>query len=238
MKREELIQAFVEKKLGKEEKSEFDRLFETDPEFREEVAFHKDLKTAFSTMERERIKTKLQQFETDLKTNSKKRYAPWLTAACILVIVGIGLMTFFNKNAAPSQLYADYFEPYENVVAPITRGETNKTTKKSTFVAYEKKEFGKATKGFRTLFENTGESYYLLYQANALMAAGQVEKAIPILKKHLALNDGFAEKSRWYLALSYLKTGQPENAEELFQEIVEKNAYKTEEAKAILKDLE
>lgn len=237
MKREELIQAFVEKKLGKEEKAEFDRLFETDPEFREEVAFHNDLKTAFSTMERERLKTKLQQFESELKAPKQKTYAVWLAAACILVIVGVGLMTFFNKNTAPSQLYADYFEPYENVVAPITRGKTNETTKKYTFVAYEKKEFEKATKGFRTLFENTGESYYLLYQANALMANNQIKEAVPLLEKHLAFKDKFADKSRWYLALAYLKTKEVKKAEKLLRKIVEENAYKTKEAKEILAQL-
>ncbi|HET8809474.1 MAG TPA: hypothetical protein VFM65_04330 [Flavobacteriaceae bacterium] len=237
MKREELIQAFVEKKLGKEEKSEFDRLFETDPEFRKEVAFHKDLKTAFSTMERERLKTKLQQFESELKAPKQKTYAVWLAAACILVIVGVGLMTFFNKNSAPSQLYADYFEPYKNVVAPITRGETNETTKKATFVAYEKKEYEKAAKGFRALFENTEESYYLLYQANALMANNQIKEAVPLLEKHLAFDDKFADKSRWYLALAYLKTKEVEKVEKLLRKIVEENAYKTKEAKEILAQL-
>lgn len=238
MNREELIQAYVSNKLGKEEKAEFDRLFENDPEFRKEVEFHKDLKAVFADLERKRIKTKLQNFESELKTGSQKSYAPWLVAASILVLVGIGILTMFNNPANSDQLYMAYFEPYENVVQPITRGQSIESMKTEVFISYEKKAYKKAAAGFQQLYETTGESYYLLYQANALMADGQPQKAVPLLKQHLAAKDAFAEKSRWYLALAYLKTNETKKAKIVLRNIVAGKTYKADDAKEILKELE
>lgn len=237
MNREKLIQAYVLNKLGKEEKEEFDQLYEGDQDFRKEVEFHQDMAAAFSEMERKRIKAKLRKFEEELKSPKQKNYTPWLVAASVLIIVGIGLMNLFNKEENSNQLYMAYFEPYENVVQPITRGQSIENLKTTVFIAYEKQEYTQASEGFQQLYETTNESYYLLYEANALMADNQLEKAISILEKHVALEDEFVEKSRWYLALAYLKMEKIPQAKQLLQEIEHKNSYKAKDARAILKEL-
>lgn len=234
MNKEELIQAYLENKLSKEKKAECDHMFETDADFRKEVQFHKDMKAAFSGLERERIKAKLQKFESEIHMPKQKTYTKWLVAASILIIIGIGAMTFLNNPVDSDQLYLSYFEPYENVVQPITRGESIENMKTEVFIAYEKAEYEKAAQGFNKLYQTTKESYYLLYEANALMANDQPEKAIPLLKKQLAANDAFAEKSRWYLALAYLKTKKPEKAKEFLREILNAQAFKSGEAENIL----
>ena len=238
MNREELIQAYWRNKLDKAEKAEFDRLFKTDSEFRKEVEFHQDMSNAFSAMEREHLKNKLQEFESELKAPKQKSYALWLAAASVVLIVGVSLMTFFNTTADPGQLYADYFKPYENVVVPITRGESIESMKKEVFIAYEKEAYQKAATGFRQLYENTQEPYYLLYQANALMGADQVEKAVPVLREHMGHEDRFLEKSRWYLALAYLKIKETEKAKAVLRQIQQNHSYNSAEATRILKALE
>lgn len=234
MNKEELIQAYLRNKLSKEKKAECDHLFKTDKDFRKEVEFHKDMKAAFSELERERIKAKLQKFETELHTPKQKTYTKWLVAASVLILIGIGAMTFLNNSADSDQLYMAYFEPYENVVQPITRGQSIENMKTEVFIAYEKAEYEKAAQGFNKLYQTTKESYYLLYEANALMANDQPKKAIPLLKKQLAAKDAFAKKSRWYLALAYLKTKKPEKAKEFLREIMKNQSYKSDEAKNIL----
>lgn len=238
MNKDELIQAYIGNRLGKDKKAEFEALFENDQDFRKEVQFHKDLSAAFSDIERRRMKRKLREFENDLKTPKQNNYAPWLVAASILVIIGIGWMTFFNNPTNTDQLYMAYFEPYENVVGPITRGQSVQAMKTEGFVAYEKGEYEDAAQLFQELYANTGESYYLLYEANALMASDQMKKAVPLLEKHLAINDAFAGKSRWYLALAYLTTDETYQAKILLQKIVKYDGYKAEEAMEILDKLE
>ena len=49
------------------------------------------------------------------------------------------------------QLYAQYFEPYRNVVQPIVRGENKTDTKSKAFQAYETKNYEDALKYFNTL---------------------------------------------------------------------------------------
>lgn len=252
MNREDLIQDYLHGRLGKRGQAEFDALYESDADFRDEVEFQKNLDAAFSSINKEETKEKLRGFENEMererknpsgvrylnegnKTNST--YKKWLTAACILVVVGIGLMFFFNKST-PEQLYYAHFEAYPNVVNPIIRGESETTLANKTFIAYEKGEYEKAITGLSQLYEQTGKGHFLLYQASALLEIGKTEKAIPLLKKQLALDDAFSEKSRWYLALAYLKTGETEKAKRLFKEISSENSYKTEEAKSILSELE
>lgn len=237
MNRDKLIQAYVLNKLGKEEREEFDQLYKNDAAFRKEVEFHQDMAAAFSEIERKRIKTKLQKFEEELKAPKPKSYTPWLVAASVLIIVGIGLMNLFDTDGNSDQLYMAYFEPYENVVQPITRGQSIENLKTTVFIAYEKQEYTKAAEGFHQLYESTDETYFLLYEANALMADNQLEKAIPILEKHVAMEDEFVEKSRWYLALAYLKTEKVSQAEKLLQEIKKRNSYKAKDASAILQKL-
>ena len=246
MNREKLIQDFLNGRLNEQELAEFDALYKTDAGFREEVEFQKDLKASFSSVKRDELKTKLQGFEEELKSKGKVRhlktdkptssYKKWLAAACILVIVGIGLMYFFDKPTA-NEIYFAHFKTYENVVNPITRGETGKNLADSSFISYEKGEYKKAAEGFAQLFSETGKSYYLLYEANAYLAYEKPEKAIPLLEKQLSYQDEFSEKSKWYLALAYLKTGEIEKAKTLFEEIKVAGSYKAEEAGEIIKDL-
>ncbi len=238
MNQEEFIRSYLNSRLNETEKVEYKRLLATDPEFRKEVEFQTDLKATFSKMTGERMKAKLKTFEDELAPSKRKPYGIWLAAASVIVIIGVSLSLFLNNNASSDQLYMAYFKPYENVVQPITRGQSEEASKTEIFMAYEKGNYEKAEKGFQKLYETTNETYYLLYQANALMADHQLKKAIPLLEKQLAFNDEFAEKSRWYLALAYLKTGENTRAEELLREIVNKQGYKANAAKEILKKFE
>lgn len=237
MTREELIQSYLNNRLNENEKAEFRHLLQTDPEFEKEVSFQQDLKVAFSKMKAEAMKEKLKSIEDDLRPARRNAYTYWLAAASILIIVGIAFSLIFNNSGSSEKLYLAYFEPYENVVHPVTRGQENETLEAAVFQEYENGNYEKAVDGFKKLYENTKHGYYLLYEANAMMAQGKVENAVPILKEHLALHDVFGEKSRWYLALAFLETNETAKAKELFQEIVAAKSFRAEQAEAILEEL-
>lgn len=238
MNQEEFIRSYLNGRLNETEMAEYQRLLETDPEFRKEVGFQKDLKTAFSKLNSERIKTKLKKFEDEFTPSKRNHLTIWLVAASVLIIIGTGFITFFNNPTSPDKLYLAYFKPYENVVAPITRGQSTEALKTEIFLAYEKENYEKAAEGFNRLYESTNETYYLLYEANALMAKGKVKKAIPLLQKQLNFQDDFAEKTRWYLGLAYLETNQVKKAKKLLQEIVAAKSYNAKKAETILEKLE
>ena len=66
----------------------------------------------------------------------------------------------------------------------------------------------------------------------------RAKEAIPLLLEHLKTKDTLTEKTYWYLALAYLKIEDKQKAKELLSTVIIKGAYKTKEAKQLLKDIE
>lgn len=240
MNREELIQAYLHHRLAEDKREEVEEKIASDPTFKEEYEQQVNLNAGFSSLEQARIKTKLQGFENEIKDSGKKpNFKEWLVAASILFIVGLGLTVYFTQNQESSTvLYASYFEPYKNVIAPITRGEKEESQQQTAFMAYEKKEYSQAASAFQSLYSTTQKGFYLLYEANAYMALNQTDKAILLLEKHLAMQDPFVQKTRWYLALAYLKEESTPKAIPLLKKLVQEKEFKAAEAQRILNALD
>ncbi len=249
MNREDLIQAYIHGRLDTKMQAEFDELYKNDDGFREEVLFYKDLNVAFSSLNQKEIKAKLREFEKELDPDEtsnvyekpeklkNKSLKKWIAAACLVIVVGLSLTLIFEKPGA-DEIYFAHFEPYPNIVSPITRGESEEDLLQQTFLAYKNGAYEKSAAGFKSLFESTQKSYFLLYEANSYLANDDPEKAIPLLEKQISFGDEFTEKSKWYLALAYLKTGKPDKSKKLFSEIIQAKSYKAEEAKEIIDKLD
>ncbi len=243
MEREELIDKFIRGTLTQDEKTQFDELHESDLSFKEEVAILTDLAVISGVEDREQLRQHINDFESKI-TSKETKVIPlflnkkWLIAASIVLIAVIGGITLLNPPAIDTTaLYAANFEPYKNVVTPIIRGETDENEEVTAFTLYEAKEYTKAADQFGHLFTTTKKPYLLLYQANALLAVDQSKEAITILEQHIELNDQLVERSRWYLALAYLKENRKEEATFILNEIVRRGAFKQSDAKKLLEKL-
>ena len=241
MNREELIQAYWKNKLDKEGKVEFDHLFETDPEFRKEVEFHQDMNAAFSAMDRERVKRKLQEFETQINAEQQqKKYKWWLAAACILVIVGVSLTTFFGGSETPNQLYADYFEPYPNVIVPTVRNaETSEEANvAAAFNYYDNRQYADAATAFYKLYQADSKDYAFFYHSVSLMAVGNTQKAITTLESHRWNEpENYQTMTHWYLGLGYLKLQDKEKAITHLEKVANSSKPLAKQAKEIIQKL-
>lgn len=236
MNNEEFIHSYLNGQLGEAEKERLRNLFEIDASFKEEWLFQTDMRMVFLELEREQLREKIKAFE--FVSQRRKLMQTWLIAASVLLLLGVVTFPFFNYKTSTNKIYASYFEPYKNVVQPMMRGKTSTTLDAEAFSSYEISNYQKALLGFQKLYKTTGKTYYLLYEANALMANGKIKRAIPLLQKQLSFQDAFAEKSSWYLALAYLKTHQITKAKRLFEKIVSQKSFKAEESQLILKELE
>ena len=67
MKNEELIALYFDGKLNANQKPLFDKLMSTDAEFRAQVEFEKQTKTAIISIKKDDLKRKLQQLEAPKK---------------------------------------------------------------------------------------------------------------------------------------------------------------------------
>ncbi|MDY8136869.1 tetratricopeptide repeat protein [Aquimarina sp. 2201CG5-10] len=244
MEREELIDRHLRGVLTQSEKEDFDNLLKSDADFRNDVEILKNLTIVSGVENRKELKNTLTDFESKI-TSKGTKVVPlfassrfWLTAASILLIIAIGTFALLNPFATNTEaLFAENFEPYRNVITPIVRGENNDTPEAIAFISYESKNYEKASSQFNELFKNTKRPYFLLYQANSLLASGDTKKAIPLLKQHIELNDQLSTRSKWYLALAYLKDGQKKNAISLLEQIVALESFKKGSAEALLKKL-
>ncbi|WP_157208281.1 tetratricopeptide repeat protein [Mariniflexile maritimum] len=240
-KQEDLIEKYIQNKLSPEETLLVDDLLQNDPNFKRELTFHTNLKQVLKKEDDANFRHLISKLEREAKhknTLPKRRYATWLAAASIALLVGLSYFFSMNQKASTSELFASYFEPYRNVIQPLERGNGNQDEKSLAFYAYEKGDYEKAIQLFTNLFTATKEPYYLFYKANALLKLEKANEAVPLLLEHLKTKDTLTEKSTWYLALAYLKLNDAANAKMTLKKVISEGNYKTSEAKKLLKALE
>lgn len=231
-----LITRYFEGILTPDEKSHLDYLLKTDKAFSNQFNFEKKTKAAITLEERQKLKAKLQKFETESSGRKRRNRKTWIPiAAAILILIGV-VSIFNSKQTSNSDLFAEYFEPYPNTVAPLVRGENAADNKTEAFKAYESGDFKSASIFFNRLFETNSEEYARFYEAVALMADRQFEASKTIFASSV-WSEEYSEKANWYLALNYLHLEQNKNARTILENIVEAKSYQHENAKKLLKKI-
>ena len=241
MDKEALINGYFENSLGQDQLKEFEQLLKTDPEFATEVDFQKELQQSLKKNERQEIKQMFRELNTEVNKPETKvfRLRPWLAAASIALLAGIGAwMLFFNTpEINTDQLYAANFTPYENVVHPIERGTQLEDLKTRAFTAYENEDFSLALQLFDELNTKQTDGYIDFYSAIVYMQLGNHAKAIPLLKGYIDANGELKDRATWYLALSHLKQDDLEATKAELKNLIKMGSFKKEDAEKLLKTL-
>jgi len=236
MKREILIEKFIQNILSKDEKLAFDELLEKDDSFKKEVQLHVDLKKAIEKEDDSNFRNLISGIESTTKIPKEKNSRlKWLVAASIIFLLGLSYFLTLEKKASTQELFASYFKPYKNVIQPLQRNGDQQNEKAIAFMAYDKGEYEKAVLLFSELYTSTKEPYDLFYKANALLKLERANEAVPLLLEHLKTKDTLTEKSHWYLAMAYLKSNDKTNAKQSLKKVLSEGKYKTKEAEKLLK---
>lgn len=234
MNKESLILGYFEKNLSPEEQDFFDQLMKTDKAFADAVRFEEQTKIALTLESRDKLKSQLQSYEAERK--KKPRNNRWLyVAASIAILLGVW-MFIFTQQPSNTQLYATYFEPYPNTVAPIVRGSENNADNQKAFVAYEGGDFDTAIVLFESLANTSQVEYAYFYKAMSLMAVEKYEEAQDLLTSTL-WTAAYQEKAKWYLALNSLHLNRLDETKSILKEIVQSNSYNHKNASELLKKL-
>lgn len=244
----ELIEKYFSNSLSDEEQIVFNNLLKNDLAFKEEFLFQKDLKKALSHNQRSSLKTTLQKFESDLEKEKVFPLRKWMAAASVVLVLGLSYFLFSDSfNNSSEKLYAEYFEPYRNVVHPIVRGDNGSSIESSAFLAYENGKFYKAINLFNSV-SNKKDEYIRFYTAMCYLGLNDNLEAIDLLLP-IATNEAdeandnsnlnFKTKANWYLGLAYLNSGDLNKAKSQFSLIANHpdNSYKKEAALEILDKL-
>lgn len=230
-----LIDKYLQSQLdAKEEKLFVEK--QNDPDFQKELDLRKNSLSVFKKNGRQALKKKLQFLEKEIQGESIANKQPtkvrninrgaWIGVAAALLLL-MGMFWWNTQTANSDQLFAQHFQPYPNIIAPIVKSKTPSTSEyELAFQTYEQGDYQKAIPLLEKISSEEGKFYLAISQ----LANGDGKQAIPLL---FDLNNDpsnrFYQASQWYLALAYLKTDQPDKANDildLIKRIPNHNFYK------------
>jgi len=220
MKDEVLIEKHLLNALSIKEQEHFDQLLDTNPNFKKELVFQKNIKQVINIEEDAQFKKQLIALENK-KTAKKDNYKKWMIAASIAVLFGLGYVQL-NRQPSHEALFAQNFTPFTNVIQPIVRGENTENILTKAFIAYENKDYSTAEYYFIKIGNTEDKSYTFFYAAMSQLAQDKTTEAKTQLTTYLNdSNNSLATQAHWYLALIYLKENNLKNAKTELQFVID-----------------
>ena len=242
--KDRLIQDYLNGTLTTDTKLLFEKQLDEDAEFAAEVKELEDLETGLHSIGLDMLKEEVNNWEQEFKEKSKpktKLIQLWpkytAVAASVILLIVAGLFVY-NGTPDNNELYAEYFDPYEDMI--LTRGDISNSESLliAGMEAYNNEEFTTASEKLNDYLLNNNENKGVaLYLGIAQMQIGKYSEAA--ISFGLAQQDvKFKQQAQWYEALLYVKSNQTEKARSLL-EIIGKNTdhYQSENAQSILNEL-
>jgi tetratricopeptide (TPR) repeat protein len=146
------------------------------------------------------------------------------------------------KKNPTKQLFAAWFKPYKDEkMEPVYRGNSDLTPYERFHIFYWDGQYRDALNTFESLqpFEKSNDNT-LFVRANCLLALNRADEAAALLEK-ISHNkrSRFGAESEWYLALTYLNSGQIPAARALLQTLADSpGVARRQDAAALLKELD
>jgi len=248
----DIIDQYLEGTLSKEKVKTFEQRLQTDNALNDQFKQTKLLISGIKYSERINMLNKIKQIENSLpeiKLQNKHKplvmklftdYRYYSAAACILVIIAFTLYFISKKiyNYNSKELFEAYFEPYPNVVYPITRfDEGSLTPAQKAFYEYDQKNYTIAIELFKSLPNYATDQTITFYLAIACLAKDDSQQATKHLLSLLNKNPTINDKVKWYLGLCYLKENKNSLARAYFKDLSETENSYTQKAIRILKKI-
>ena len=137
----------------------------------------------------------------------------------------------FEKEPNSTELLASYLQAYPNTLLQVERTSSDSEILQQAFQAYDKEDFEVAHSLFDRYLEENFNNNVLFYKANALLALGRIQEALPLFQQLSNDNNSiYHSQSEWYLALCLMKANQPEKANELLEKIASFDSHEFRES--------
>lgn len=172
----------------------------------------------------------------------KKSKMKWIWMAIAILLLFLLFYQGFKdggaskiKHDTPEALFAQYFEPMDDLTTDVSRGESSGNAGVSGMELYNQKEYAKAA----TVLLASDDVESQFYGAISLLNGGVAEESLLLMDEQLASPNysKYHDIIRWYRALALMKLGDLENAKTQLNQIIEADGYKSKEAKKILFNL-
>jgi tetratricopeptide (TPR) repeat protein len=234
---------YLQGMMHAEEAAAFEKNLESDPQFREEFDFNRELLESMRIHYKATLKEKLHNLEgasvlhkqSSIKSTKIFRIAGMAAAIALAITLGYGLL--FNPTD-PQATFEQYYSPYYNVLDGAERSIENESGDLAMRL-YDQQRYEEAVKVFDTALTKDPDNINLqFYKALSLMSIGQADSAIVQLKQVLEnTQDPWYEPARWYLGLAYLQSGDVSQAKGIFTAIMASDDSYSERAGELLETL-
>jgi tetratricopeptide (TPR) repeat protein len=234
---DKLIDKYVKGIATPDEVEQVKQLMQDDPDMAKEVSFRQNLKAVASKADEEQFLSVLQGIEKNNKVSHSRGYLYWIASVAAILIIGFIAFNFWpNKNT--NDLFATHYEPYRNVVKPVTRGETKMDSLSQAFFYYENKNYDKAISYFNALKERPESQVLEFYRAMIYIEQEEFDKAYQTLELYAApVEAKLNAQSLWYMALLNIRKDNTEKAKIQLQQLIDLGNFKISTARAILQEL-
>ncbi len=224
----EKIEKFLLNDLPEHEKQKFEEELKHNKALRESVD---QLRTMIRAVELEGMRDKIGQFHKNTIESgnvSKKqiknkpaltipRAVPYLVAASVLILMGIGVFWFFSPSLYHERIFSEFFEPDPGLITPMSA--RSDYLFYDGMIDYKLKDYETAIRKWEDMknqFAGTDTLHYFLGVAH--LALENDEQAIDYLQRALQITSNeFVHETRYYLGLAYLKQGKINEAVNMFE---------------------
>ena len=170
-----------------------------------------------------------------IKYFNPKNIALFSIFLVVLFVLYFGLnhITGF-RGVSEDDIFDKYYRPYKE---DIYKNNNYKLSKIKEYYAYG--NYYGVLNEFKETYKSDSlnlEKYF--YKGLVYLELCQFQSAIESFTKILLIkNNKYSDESRWYLGLCYLKIGQKVKAKYYFEEIINMQRYKRNEAREIIQKL-
>ena len=220
-----LIDRYLAGEATSEERRQVEQKIASDPSFQKELQAYQSIVEEFKIRERSMMKARLQNLEKKISAkptgNNVMRFRSLvLAAAASLLLCFLGWKFLINMSSSGTpfdgnQLYAENFSPYRaDMTEPLEKGGDSISALDQFNIDYWNAKYPLAVAGFDSIDPELQQNDNLRFRyANALLAAGELDKAEEIFKSILANNQStYVNETHWYLALIAIKKEEREEA--------------------------
>ncbi len=244
----DLIEKYLEGDLQGPESKAFQRRVQEDPEFKLILEEMETMVSGIRYTGRKKIQSDLQKLEESLpslrqeretKVVAMRRFRIWAAAASVLLVAVTAIWLFTGRQLNQDQLFTAYYQPYQNVESPTTRGETNQDVRKNAYMAYDQERFEEAVNLFGSIPAEESQPVDDFYEALSYLSLDQGTEAAALLVEFIDNGDDIMkERASWYLALAHLNQGKIDQCKEVLRIIVEEQTYNHPKASSLLEQLD
>jgi len=211
----EAIEAYVLGSISAAEREAFEQEMARDAALRAEMELQRENTLAVELGGMERMLRSVGAAHAGDATKWDSGWSQYLKYAAVVSIVLSGAFWMLTRPSANNRLFAEHYEA--DIGLPVAMGATDDPAFADAMVAYKLGDYAEARGKWSLLLQaeptNDTLRYYI---ASAALAMDDVAAAIPLFEEVAAdPASAFRSKSKWYLFLAYMKTGDITKAEAL-----------------------